>query len=1337
MQNAIQNQRFNQPGPGFQTPQMQRSPMPLQQQTQTPQPQQQQQQHAGQGMMGVQMPRNQGQAQMGLGGQPGMNQQGLQGPQGLSQQEAAIVNRLAQQMYQTASPQEREIARQRILSGSQQQVQALQQRQIDPAQWYFRQAAARTYAMQKKSQQSQNGQQQQQLQQGNFAGGLGGMPGQQNPVQSIVNGPQSQIGTNQQSFGNNFGGDVRQIMGLQESAIREQEAGRMVVPATPQQQQQQQRMAGQQGFNQQPNQMGAQAVQQQMINQQNMLQSGRINPAQAQGRPNTITQASRQQGLHGQAGSLGGPMSQGLTHQSPAMPTLNRPMDMNTSRTPSQAQQKQPPQRADPSPAPTQAGRGVPLQNKQSQQNMQQSQQQQQHTPSTLKQQLQGRQSQSSESNGLPGFNWKQWPPEVQDALRKMSDDQRKTFLKEKMQQVLEKRMNGGGQAPQSQLQPGKSQPGQSQQTQAKQQPAAPAGGHSTPAPGAASALKRSDSSTGPSASFNSIPKLSKEELEKVDDIPYPPGILSSDIALQHIPADVKTWRELKAWCRSHQHIVAPESIRKLDGLQTMHVAARLKQQLANEAQAQRQGQNVNGQPVPHASNQPGPAPMAPMVQPRPNQARNLGHSNLSGHPIFQVKPEEIQACRARLPPTAPNMTDDQIKTMIIRRRMLTMNQQAINMKKQPPFPHLTQGGNQNQQGQLQQSQAQNQQISQDTLAANKQDKTSAQAVASKAVKGSSNAGPQPRSSSAASPQQQPQLPAAANKQAAQMQKVASNQGPKPVQQQSTSQPSQQPQQPQQGAQQQKSGAAEIDEKTMARFREIKDEVSRDFKPRPPVPMDNETRNRMIASLKENVPFLHRSEIGAAHYFALVDGDEDHLRDILTLRLALLSQLSSDTPGSAPQFTMTFNEAFMGAMRIRQLFLKVTAKKREDIAPTSKPTQPTVNPLQPQTSQQEPVAQPMVKQQSKQKHPREKEPPAPTTDKPPFAFGSSPPPHGVPTYGQNVPKVTQENLSIPPPKRRKTDSHQIKDQLQAAGPSAPAAPTPPTAARRQAPALHKPEPAFKCAVLGCEHAKKGFTTEDSLAQHVEDVHKEKDPEDALAFALEQARVALGLDANGKATAKERPVKMEKSLSAQPMRLSASAQGPTPKMEGGTPMSRGTTHMSNLGGPRTPQPSGKTLDPKATPRSNQGKATPSKEPITPDAWSDLGMTPQDLAAHFPSMGDIQGSLSVSSLTPASTLGSKSEKDTPKSDIGEDASIKINIDADPWLPSGFLMDCYDRDIDSSFVNDDILGMDWETAFPKSDEPRQRVKKRGPDPNFRSDLFGLRFGAGDDGTSEDWLL
>ena len=132
-----------------------------------------------------------------------------------------------------------------------------------------------------------------------------------------------------------------------------------------------------------------------------------------------------------------------------------------------------------------------------------------------------------------------------------------------------------------------------------------------------------------------------------------------------------------------------------------------------------------------------------------------------------------------------------------------------------------------------------------------------------------------------------------------------------------------------------------------------------------------------------------------------------------------------------------------------------------------------------------------------------------------------------------------------------------------------------------------------------------------------------------------------------------------------------------------------------------------------------------------------MTPQDLAAHFPSMGDIQGSLSVSSLTPASTLGSKSEKDTPKSDIGEDASIKINIDADPWLPSGFLMDCYDRDIDSSFVNDDILGMDWETAFPKSDEPRQRVKKRGPDPNFRSDLFGLRFGAGDDGTSEDWLL
>ena len=89
------------------------------------------------------------------------------------------------------------------------------------------------------------------------------------------------------------------------------------------------------------------------------------------------------------------------------------------------------------------------------------------------------------------------------------------------------------------------------------------------------------DSLSGPNTGID-IAKLPKDELERVDDIPYPPGILSSDIALQHIPANIKTWRELKSWCSNNQHIVAPESTRKLDGLQTMHVAALWKQATAN-----------------------------------------------------------------------------------------------------------------------------------------------------------------------------------------------------------------------------------------------------------------------------------------------------------------------------------------------------------------------------------------------------------------------------------------------------------------------------------------------------------------------------------------------------------------------------------------------------------------------------------------------------------------------------------------------------------------------------------------------------------------------------------
>ena len=419
------------------------------------------------------------------------------------------------------------------------------------------------------------------------------------------------------------------------------------------------------------------------------------------------------------------------------------------------------------------------------------------------------------------------------------------------------------------------------------------------------------------------------------------------------------------------------------------------------------------------------------------------------------------------------------------------------------------------------------------------------------------------------------------------------------------------------------------------------------------------------------------------------------------------------------KFSITLKEVQDALSKIRHVFVMVT-KRKKDLAGQPITSQPSAVP--PNSGNKAQAAKPVeTKPTPPQKAwKEEKEPPAPTTDKPPFPFGSSPP-HGVPTYDKNLIELTQDKLVLPENKRRKTANKTatpVQSQTSTPQPAKAVAPPP------------KQEPAFKCPVQGCEYSRKGFIAGEQLAFHCEQAHKEKDPEDALAFALEQARTSLNLDASGKSIPK--PVKMEKSLSAQPMKKSASTQGPTPKMEGGTPMSRGTTHMSNLGAPRTPQSMNRGIENKATPKltPNKPESTASKEPVTPEPWADLGTTPQELAERFPTIEALQGAMDWTSLTPASTLAtSKSAQSTPRSDIVDTDAVKIRTDNGGWIPASFYSDCYTMNVDTSFVDDDILSMEWEEAFPPPPPPppNKRRMKRNPDGGFRPDLWAVRMGAG----------
>ena len=358
---------------------------------------------------------------------------------------------------------------------------------------------------------------------------------------------------------------------------------------------------------------------------------------------------------------------------------------------------------------------------------------------------------------------------------------------------------------------------------------------------------------------------------------------------------------------------------------------------------------------------------------------------------------------------------------------------------------------------------------------------------------------------------------------------------------------------------------------------------------------------------------------------------------------------------------------------------------------------------------------------------KEQAPAAPTSDKPPFSF-ESPRPDGVPKYNERPGELTRDSLKLPQKKRKLNDTSASPVQTPPSkAVAAIATPPPPHPASPQMP--------FKCSAPNCSSSKQGFPTAEALHHHTETAHREEDPENPLEFCLESMRHCLGLDKNGK-------LNQNKPATSQPMKQSSSAQGRTPgKMEGGTPMSRiATGNRSNLGAPRTPQESGtvKSTGSDATPgKGSRIKSTASAaagiEPLTPppDLWSGVGMSPAELASHFPTAAEIQSTLSLTSLTPASTLSSnKSEKNSPKpgNEVTESGPLDVSISASDWMPNTFFADTEPGlDINAMFATDDFLDMDWDVVFPKEKpavgkdgKPIKQKRATVDEPAFNFDLF-----------------
>lgn len=400
--------------------------------------------------------------------------------------------------------------------------------------------------------------------------------------------------------------------------------------------------------------------------------------------------------------------------------------------------------------------------------------------------------------------------------------------------------------------------------------------------------------------------------------------------------------------------------------------------------------------------------------------------------------------------------------------------------------------------------------------------------------------------------------------------------------------------------------------------------------------------------------------------------------------------------------------------------------------------QTSTTPVQPPQMDSRQIVQKQPTQRNN--HPRDQAPAAPTSDKPPFSF-ESPQPRGdgVPKYNERPNELTRDNLKLPANKRlKKNDATASPVNTPPKLPTVAATPPGPKLA---SPPMPRVEPLLSCPEPAC--AKKTFSTAEALQSHTEEFHREKDPEDPLAYCLENVRRGLGLDNSGKLANKDSNAKMERSISSQAMKQSASSQGRTPvKVETGTPMSRtATNNASNLGLPRTPQDmaTSKSSGPDVTPGKTPGgkgntSAPPSKEPLTPppDLWSGVGMSPAELAKCFPSMEKLSATISQYSLvglTPASTLSSnKSEKNSPKPEPEETLPSDMDVPASSWMPNSFFADTTrDMDVDGMFQNDDIMAFSWDQLFPKEEPQKDKNgkvirKKKGTvdSPTFDTSLF-----------------
>lgn len=619
------------------------------------------------------------------------------------------IMQLAQRIAQNTSKEEMGMIEQRLVDIPMQQKKICAQQGIEPLHFWFRQQAIKQFINGRSRQERElaaNQHIQVPMIQGTGFASQQSQPISRNPSnnQNQAFGTASAPPNFDPSFTGNVQQNMHQILGLQKEALRSQELGQLVVPASNSQrhalQHQQQRGVPQATPQPQsihpsnlarsvpiPNSAQQHHLQAQQ-HQKEKIQAARMQAAQAQnakGAPNQVPQ----QTLQGQIGGLTNQLGQGPPQKSPAMPNLNRPLITSTPQPQSHS-----------TPQPRQQPRPQDLAQKTDTHPNQQNPIKQQQQPAipngTVKTNL------AQRARAIASL-----PEEVQKKIHDLSDAEKDNFfvrLQQRAQNARAAAQSGNVGNPGLNAQISRQQPGQPQPT-SQTMFAQPAGSSTSlqqinPQPNVVSLPNQvsvhpqgnpqqfQDMLQNPQITQNravqmAVNSLTEEQVRQMDLQNFPRGILNTQAVLQHMPHEIMTWAQLKAWVTENMHIMPLNIMDKLKGLQGLHYHQVL-QQLRLQPSS-----NTNAVQPSVPAPQPGPAPQAQMLQVRTPQPPRTGPVNPQmlrlGHmpPVPQITMQDINAARPRLPEHMKALTDQQLGTLIIQRRYkdeMARMQQTMNL---------------------------------------------------------------------------------------------------------------------------------------------------------------------------------------------------------------------------------------------------------------------------------------------------------------------------------------------------------------------------------------------------------------------------------------------------------------------------------------------------------------------------------------------------------------------------------------------------------------------------------------------------------------------------------